>query len=98
MINKVKVVNSYGDELVMTLTKPQLSGYAITNISGLGPMDTDIKQVQMVSGRKYKYVAGFHKQRDIGFTIVYYDWNDLYLTIEEFPDEQVKLFNVFILT
>jgi len=92
MINKVKVVNSYGDELVMTLTKPQLSGYAITNISGLGPMDTDIKQVQMVSGRKYKYVAGFHKQRDIGFTIVYYDWNDLYLTVEELRNRLYSFF------
>ena len=92
MINKLKVVNSYGEELTMTLREPQLSGYAITDISGIGPTDVDIKQTQFVSGRKYKYNAGFHKYREIGLSIIYYEWNDLMMTVEQLRNNLYKYF------
>lgn len=92
MINKVKVVNSYGEELTMILREPQFSGYAITDISGIEPTDVDIKQTQFVSGRKYKYNAGFHKYREIVFNFLYYENNCLSMNIEQLRKNLYKFF------
>lgn len=92
MINKVKVVNSYGEELTMTLKEPQNSGYAITEITGLEPTEVDIKQTQFVSGRKYKYNAGFHKYREIGFSFLYYEDNCLLMDVEQLRNNLYKYF------
>ena len=92
MIKKIKVVNSYGEELVMTLSEPQESGYAITNVSGLEPTQVDVKQTQMVSGLRYKYNFGFHKFREINLQIVYFEWNDLMMDVETLRDRLYKYF------
>ena len=92
MIKKIKVVNSYGEELVMTLSEPQESGYAITNVSGLEPTQVDVKQTQMVSGLRYKYNFGFHKFREINVQIVYFEWNDLLMDVETLRDRLYRYF------
>ena len=83
MINKVTIVNSYGEELTMALRNPELSGYAITNISGLEPVKVDIKMTQLVSGLKYKYNKGFFKSREIKLDVLYYEDNNLLMGIED---------------
>lgn len=92
MIKKIKVVNSYGEELVMTLSEPQESGYAITNVSGLEPTQVDVKQTQTVSGLRYKYNFGFHKFREINVQIVYFEWNDLLMDVETLRDRLYRYF------
>ena len=92
MINKIKVVNSYGEELTMTLRQPQLSGYAITIPSGINPTDVDIKSTQFVSGRKYKYNGGFHKYREINFNVLYYEDNILRMNVEQLRNNLYKYF------
>lgn len=92
MIKTLKVANSYGEELTMTLRSPEDSGYAITNITGIGPTDVDIKQTQLVSGRKWKYNSGFHKYREITLSIIYYEGNDQLLTVEELRNNLYKYF------
>lgn len=92
MIKKIKVVNSYGEELVMTLSEPQESGYAITNVSGLEPTQVDVKQTQMVSGLRYKYNFGFHKFREISMQIVYFEWNDLLMDVKTLRDRLYRYF------
>ena len=74
MIKSVEIINSYGEKIKMVLDDPELNGYAITNISGIEPVQVDIKQTQLVSGLKYKYNFGFYKSREITFSIVYLEW------------------------
>ena len=90
MIKSLKVVNSYGEELTMTLNNPRESGYAITGSAGLEPVNVDIKQTQMVSGLKYKYNKGFHKYRQIQISIIYDEWNQK--NIDELRQKLYKYF------
>lgn len=90
MIQSLKVINSYGEELTMTLNNPHESGYVIAGITGLEPVQVDIKQSQMVSGRKYRYNKGFHKYRDITLSIIYDEWNNK--SIEELRSNLYRYF------
>lgn len=93
MIVSVTVINSYGEKIKMVLDDPEDSGYAITSISGIEPVQVDIKQTQLVSGLKYKYNFGFYKNRDIGFNIIYSEWGpDGLKSIEKRRDNLYKYF------
>lgn len=83
MIQTLEIVNSYGEKLPIDLRNPEVSGYAIAGINGLGPVDVDIKQTQMVSGLKYKYNKGFHKYRDITIQFIFYEWNNSNFSIDK---------------
>lgn len=91
MIKSLKMVNSYGDDLVVDLRNPEVSGYAITGMNGLGPVDVDIKQTQMVSGLKYKYNKGFHKYRDITIQFIFYEFNNNHLSIDTLRRDLIKI-------
>lgn len=88
----LEVVNSYGNRLSMDLRKPDETGYIITGINGLGPVDVDIKQTQMVSGLKYKYNKGFHKYRDITIQFLFDEWNINRISIDQL---RIELMNYF---
>lgn len=92
MIQSLKVVNSYGEDLTITLRNPRESGYIISGITGLEPVDVDIKQTQLVSGLKYKYNKGFHKYRQIQMNIIFDEWNRNNDTID---DLRQKLYQYF---
>lgn len=92
MIQSLKVVNSYGEDLTITLRNPRESGYIISGITGLEPVDVDIKQTQLVSGLKYKYNKGFHKYRQIQMNIIFNEWNSNNDTID---DLRQKLYRYF---
>lgn len=92
MINKVTVINSYGEELTMALRTPEKSGYAITSITGLDPVQVDIKQTQMVSGLRYKYNKGFFKYRQIQVSIIYYEHNILNMDVVSLRQNLYKYF------
>lgn len=92
MITKVTVQNSYGESLSMELTKPELSGYVIAGITGLDPVNVDIKQTQMVSGMRYRFNKGFFKYRQIKFSILYYEYNTYHKSI---PDLRRDLYKYF---
>lgn len=83
MIEKIAVVNSNGDRLEMPLRYPEVSGYAITSIEGIEPVQVDIKTSQLASGTAYRYNAGFHKIRLIKINTIFDPSNDLLLGIEE---------------
>lgn len=92
MINTLEVINSYGEKLVMALRNPEISGYIISGISGLGPVDVDIKQTQFVSGLKYRYNKGFHKYREITLSIIFNEWNSSQNSIDYLRLNLIKYF------
>lgn len=92
MINTLKVVSSNGDNITMALRNPEASGYIIYSISGLEPVDVDIKQTQLVSGLKYKYIKGFHKYREIRISIIYDEYNQNGYSIDKLRGDLYKYF------
>lgn len=47
MINTVKVTNYRNESITMELRKPEVTGFAITSISGLGPADANINYTEV---------------------------------------------------
>lgn len=99
MIKSVEIINSYGEKIKMVLDDPELNGYAITNISGIEPVQVDIKQTQLVSGLKYKYNFGFYKSREITFSIVYLEWlrdqDEQYVIHRKIEESRDNLYKYF---
>lgn len=98
MLEKVTVTNMYGQKLEMELRHPEKCGYAVTGITGIQPTDVDIKTTQFVSGKKFKYNAGFNKIRTIGINIIFYQYNNSHKDIETLREELYTYFitNAFI--
>lgn len=98
MLEKVTVTNMYGQKLEMELRHPEKCGYAVTGISGIQPTDVDIKTTQFVSGKKFKYNAGFNKIRTIGINIIFYQYNNDHRDIETLREELYTYFitNAFV--
>lgn len=92
MLEKVTVTNIYGQKLEMELRHPEKSGYAVTGITGIQPVDVDIKTSQFVSGKRFKYNTGFHKLRNVGINIIFYEYNNAHKRIETLRDELYEYF------
>lgn len=79
MIKSVKVINYLGQTLTMELRNPELSGFLITDITGLGPVKATINQTEILSSNG----AVFNSSRLTSRNIVLYlqfMWKD---TIED---------------
>lgn len=92
MLEKVTVTNIYGQKLEMELRHPEKSGYAVTGITGIQPVDVDIKTSQFVSGKRFRYNTGFHKLRNVGINIIFYEYNNAHKRIETLRDELYEYF------
>lgn len=92
MLEKVTVTNIYGQKLEMELRHPEKSGYAVTGITGIQPVDVDIKTSQFVSGKRFRYNTGFHKLRNVGINIIFYEYNNAHKRIEILRDELYEYF------
>ena len=92
MLEKVTVTNIYGQKLEMELRHPEKSGYAVTGITGIQPVDVDIKTSQFVSGKRFRYNTGFHKLRNIGINIIFYEYNNAHKRIETLRNELYEYF------
>lgn len=79
MIYNVAVAKDNGDTLEMILAEPELSGFAIIRIDGLGPEDADISSTDITYGDGSITNNTRVKSKPIQFDIVYL-WNS---TIEE---------------
>lgn len=79
MIYNVAVAKDNGDTLEMILAEPELSGFAIIRIDGLGPEDADISSTDITYGDGSIINNTRVKSKPIQFDIVYL-WNS---TIEE---------------
>ncbi|MFA6728734.1 MAG: hypothetical protein WCS17_11060 [Prevotella sp.] len=49
MLRQVIITNPSGENLTLDLFRPELSGYSIRSITGLGPVDATINSQQMVT-------------------------------------------------
>lgn len=69
MIKKVIVTNYLGESLEMELARPEVSGLAITDIEGLGPVKATINTSEIATGDGALYNSAKLETRNIVMTL-----------------------------
>lgn len=92
MIRSVEVINYLGDSLIMELARPELSGFAVLNIEGIGPMKATINTTRLATADGTNYNSSKAEERNIRFDLKFYDpYNK---SIEEIRHKSYKYFPV----
>lgn len=72
MIKSVTVTNHLGESLILELTRPDLSGFIVKEIDGLGPVKADINTTKRATMDGAVYNSASAGQRDITFQLQFY--------------------------
>lgn len=73
MIKSITVTNYLGDKIKLELTRPELSGFAIESITGLGPAKADVNVNEVSSGDGSIFNSARLGKRNIVFNLVFVD-------------------------
>lgn len=88
MIKSVTVTNYLGEKLVLELARPDLSGFVVENITGLGPGTATISSTEISTGDGALYNSARVSSRNIVLSLRYL-WKD---TIEDARQASYKYF------
>lgn len=88
MIKKITVTNHLGDSIEMDLQRPELSGFAVQSISGLGPGKSNINTTEIATIDGGIYNSARIPARNITIGLIFL-WNG---TIEEVRQRSYKYF------
>lgn len=72
MIKSVTVTNYLGDSIKLELARPELSGFVITNISGLGPGKADVNTTEISTSDGGLYNSARMPARNIVIGVKYF--------------------------
>ena len=72
MINSVTVINHRGESKKFVLADPEQSGFAITNITGLGPPNADIHTTELSTNDGAVYNSARATSRNIVISFVFF--------------------------
>lgn len=73
MINSFVITNYLGESLELEMCRPEKSGFAITSVDGLGPVNANINTTEMSSIDGSIYNSARMNSRNIVFTLRYVD-------------------------
>jgi hypothetical protein len=73
MINSVTIINHKGDQVVLTLRSPELSGFFIKKIDGLGPPVGTINTSPYATIDGSRYISSRSSERNIVFHLGFLD-------------------------
>lgn len=73
MIYSATVINHLNEKLVLDFDDPDSSGFAVTNVSGLGPGSVNINMSELSSMDGSIYISGRKASRNIVFTLIFMD-------------------------
>ena len=96
MIKSVTVTNYLGDSIKLELTRPELSGFVVTSITGLGAGKADVNTTDMSTNDGSLYNSARAQQRNIVLSLQYLFKNTIedvrHLSYKYFPiKKKVKL-------
>lgn len=96
MIKSITVTNYLGDSIKLELTRPELSGFVVTSISGLGAGKADINTTDMSTNDGSLYNSARAQQRNIVLSLQYLFKNTIedvrHLSYKYFPiKKKIKL-------
>lgn len=72
MINTVKVTNYLGDAITISLANPSSSGFAVSSITGLGPVKANINTTEVATNDGSIYNSARLDPRNIVLDIIFY--------------------------
>lgn len=73
MIKKIDITNGYGETLSLDLFQPELSGFAVREISGLGPVQATVSMADYASKPGGRFQGSRLGTREISFDLVFLD-------------------------
>lgn len=88
MIKKITVTNHLGDSITLDLQRPELSGFAVQSITGLGPGKSNINTTEVATIDGGLYNSARIPCRNIVLSLIFL-WKD---TIEESRHRSYKYF------
>lgn len=88
MIKKITVTNHLGDSITLDLQRPELSGFAVQSITGLGPGKSNINTTEIATIDGGFYNSARIPCRNIVLSLIFL-WKD---TIEESRQRSYKYF------
>lgn len=74
MIKKVTVINYLGESLEMPMDRPQLSGFAICSINGLGPVKANVNVTELATDDGAVYNSARADTRNITLSLKFMDY------------------------
>lgn len=90
MIRSVTVTNHLGESIKLVLTKPEESGFAITGITGLGPVKATVNMTEVATSDGGIFNSSRLSSRNIVLSLVFL-WKD---TIEDTRQRAYKYFPI----
>ena len=90
MINRITITNYLGDSLELDLRRPELSGFAVKSIDGLGPAGATINVTDIVTDDGGSFNSARLNKRNIVFKIVFRE--NGYESIEDLRQKSYKYF------
>ena len=91
MIKKIDITNGYGETLSLDLFQPELSGFAIREISGLGPVQATVSMADYASKPGGRFQGSRLGTREISFDLVFLDTQ---VSIETVRHQSYKYFPI----
>ena len=94
LFKSVSVTNPKGAELVMELDKPELSGFAITNVEGVSPEESTVNITELATVDGGVFNTARKSVRDITITMAMYKPNVGNLSVEELRHKLYEYFPI----
>lgn len=89
MIKSITVTNHLGESIKLVLMRPELSGFAVESIEGLGPAEATINTVEVCTSDGGVYNSARANMRNIVMNLIFVDGVE---TIEEIRHKSYKYF------
>lgn len=93
MIKSITITNHVNESYKITLTRPDLSGFLISRIDGLGPPKAEIGIIDLATNDGGRYNSAKVTPRNITMDIIFHD-NEAGLSIEELRQKSYKYFPI----
>jgi len=93
VIKSITITNHVNESYKITLTRPDLSGFLISRIDGLGPPKAEIGMIDLATNDGGRYNSAKVTPRNITMDIIFHD-NEAGLSIEELRQKSYKYFPI----
>ncbi|MEG1523829.1 MAG: phage tail family protein [Clostridia bacterium] len=92
MIKAFTITNYLGDSIVLEMEKPDLSGFSIKSVKGLGPSKANINTTEVSTNDGSMFNSARLNERNIVFELEFYEDNLAHESIEDLRQKTYKYF------
>lgn len=92
MIKTLTITNNLDESLTLDLFRPELSGFVIKSIDGLGPADASINMSDLATVDGSRYSSGRIEKRNLVLKLMFYEANNDMESVETLRQKAYKYF------